>query len=591
MKDYFEQNLLQSMGLESMTEDVQTASGMDVDIDINIADTTTNEDDYNSALAAMDASDSAEATLESLISQLSIRLANNTASTDYLAGANLALESVAHSLKLSPQYLCVALEDGTDDPVAETQGFKARAKEVLTSIKNQTAALVTKMLLSASAFLGNLSAMATKTLNKAQALKQQAANAETKEGTVEADRGMRAYLTVDGSPLSSQEYINNLDRTFEVINNVMDVTGDNEAFSAFIGISGAAAEGKDARLGIKEVAKYTDRIASTITKPISVDDTNFGFSPDPYAEYRTSDKLLGGISFISSSLKEVETQKYFKEIDEILAKLPKYLPEQDNISSEKFSDEEISMEDMTSFVGKGMSKMLRLLALLTLSIGFVGNVGIRMLTLYRGFVKPVMNRIKAGGAMGPDEFGKRSAISSLTGKILAIVLYKVCKGTSNVLKGAADRIDYALLKRELKDVNVAKILNGVTVKDVVAASREIYVEHNYRVQMDGKAELQALNKQQIEHVIDVVTRNATAIRAYGKNINARKQLIDKYNKSYSQLTTAASTEKAEPEIIANLNRFVSTGLKQAVKLEIATLKQAINVMNAGIKYCENSLAS
>ena len=68
MKDYFEQNLRQSMGLESLTEDVQTASGTDVDIDINIADTTTNEDDYNSAVAAMDASESAEATLESLIS-------------------------------------------------------------------------------------------------------------------------------------------------------------------------------------------------------------------------------------------------------------------------------------------------------------------------------------------------------------------------------------------------------------------------------------------------------------------------------------------------------------------------------------------
>lgn len=581
MKDYFEQNLLQSMGLESMTEDVQTASGMDVDIDINIADTTTNEDDYNSALAAMDASDSAEATLESLISQLSIRLVNNTASTDYLAGANLALESVAHSLKISPQYLCVALEDGTDDPVAETQSFKARAKEVLTSIKNQTVALVTKMLLSASAFLGNLSAMATKTLNKAQALKQQAANAETKEGTVEADRGMRAYLTVDGSPLSSQEYINNLDRTFDVINTVMDVTGDNEAFSSFIGISGAAADGKDARLGVKEVAKYTDRIASLITKPISVDDTMFGEEPDPYAEYRTSDKLLGGISYISSSIKEIETQKYFRQIDETIAGLSDNLSGGNEPALESFGDDIVSMEDMVDVAGKGVSKIFRLLAIMAAVVKVTVPKIAYITVIYRSIVKPSMKKGKLTNSI---------TLEDVVMRLLASVIGKAAFAAEKGFDNTADTIDYALLKRTLKDINVSKILNGLTVKDLVAASREIYVEHNTRSQMDGKSQLQALNKQQVEHVIDVVIRNASAIRAYGKNINARKKLIDQYNKSYGQLTTAATTKQAEPETIANLNRFVSSGLKQAVKLEIATLKQAVNVMNAGIKYCENSLA-
>lgn len=581
MKDYFEQNLRQSMGLESLTEDVQTASGMDVDIDINIADTTTNEDDYNSAVAAMDASESAEATLESLISQLSIRLANNTASTDYLAGANLALESVAHSLKLSPQYLCVALEDGTDDPVAETQGFKARAKEVLTSIKNQTVALVTKMLLSASAFLGNLSAMATKTLNKAQALKQQAANAETKEGTVEADRGMRAYLTVDGSPLSSQEYINNLDRTFDVINTVMDVTGDNEAFSSFIGISGAAADGKDARLGVKEVAKYTDRIASLITKPISVDDTMFGEEPDPYAEYRTSDKLLGGISYISSSIKEIETQKYFRQIDESIAGLSDNLSGGNEPALESFGDDIVSMEDMVDVAGKGVSKVFRLLAIMAAVVKVTVPKIAYIAVIYRSIIKPSMKKGKLTNSI---------TLEDVVMRLLASVIGKAAFAAEKGFDNTADTIDYALLKRTLKDINVSKILNGLTVKDLVAASREIYVEHNTRSQMDGKAQLQALNKQQVEHVIDVVIRNASAIRAYGKNINARKKLIDQYNKSYGQLTTAATTKQAEPETIANLNRFVSSGLKQAVKLEIATLKQAVNVMNAGIKYCENSLA-
>ena len=582
MKDYFEQNLLQSMGLESMTEDVQTASGMDVDIDINIADTTTNEDDYNSALAAMDASDSAEATLESLISQLSIRLANNTASTDYLAGANLALESVAHSLKISPQYLCVALEDGTDDPVAETQSFKARAKEVLTSIKNQTVALVTKMLLSASAFLGNLSAMATKTLNKAQALKQQAANAETKEGTVEADRGMRAYLTVDGSPLSSQEYINNLDRTFDVINTVMDVTGDNEAFSSFIGISGAAADGKDARLGVKEVAKYTDRIASLITKPISVDDTMFGEEPDPYAEYRTSDKLLGGISYISSSIKEIETQKYFRQIDETIAGLSDNLSGGNEPALESFGDDIVSMEDMVDVAGKGVSKIFRLLAIMAAVVKVTVPKIAYIAVIYRSIVKPSMKKGKLTNSI---------TLEDVVMRLLASVIGKAAFAAEKGFDNTADTIDYALLKRTLKDINVSKILNGLTVKDLVAASREIYVEHNTRSQMDGKSQLQTLNKQQVEHVIDVVIRNASAIRAYGKNINARKKLIDQYNKSYGQLTTAATTKQAEPETIANLNRFVSSGLKQAVKLEIATLKQAVNVMNAGIKYCEKSLAA
>lgn len=582
MKDYFEQNLRQSMGLESLTEDVQTASGMDVDIDINIADTTTNEDDYNSAVAAMDASESAEATLESLISQLSIRLANNTASTDYLAGANLALESVAHSLKLSPQYLCVALEDGTDDPVAETQGFKARAKEVLTSIKNQTAALVTKMLLSANAFLGNLSAMATKTLNKAQALKQQAANAETKEGTVEADRGMRAYLTVDGSPLSSQEYINNLDRTFDVINTVMDVTGDNEAFSSFIGISGAAADGKDARLGVKEVAKYTDRIASLITKPISVDDTMFGEEPDPYAEYRTSDKLLGGISYISSSIKEIETQKYFRQIDETIAGLSDNLSGGNEPALESFGDDIVSMEDMVDVAGKGVSKIFRLLAIMAAVVKVTVPKIAYITVIYRSIVKPSMKKGKLTNSI---------TLEDVVMRLLASVIGKAAFAAEKGFDNTADTIDYALLKRTLKDINVSKILNGLTVKDLVAASREIYVEHNTRSQMDGKSQLQALNKQQVEHVIDVVIRNASAIRAYGKNINARKKLIDQYNKSYGQLTTAATTKQAEPETIANLNRFVSSGLKQAVKLEIATLKQAVNVMNAGIKYCEKSLAA
>lgn len=569
------------MGLESLTEDVQTESGMDVDIDINIADTTTNEDDYNSAVAAMDASESAEATLESLISQLSIRLADNTASTDYLAGANLALESVAHSLKLSPEYVCVALEDGTEDPVAETQGFKARAKEVLTSIKNQTAALVTKMLLSANAFLGNLSAMATKTLNKAQALKQQVANAETKEGTVEADRGMRAYLTVDGSPLSSQEYINNLNRTFDVINTVMDVTGDNEAFSSFIGISGAAADGKDARLSVKEVAKYTDRIASLITKPISVDDTMFGEEPDPYAEYRTSDKLLGGISYISSSIKEIETQKYFRQIDESIAGLSDNLSGGNEPALESFGDDIVSMEDMVDVAGKGVSKVFRLLAIMAAVVKVTVPKIAYIAVIYRSIIKPSMKKGKLTNSI---------TLEDVVMRLLASVIGKAAFAAEKGFDNTADTIDYALLKRTLKDINVSKILNGLTVKDLVAASREIYVEHNTRSQMDGKAQLQALNKQQVEHVIDVVIRNASAIRAYGKNINARKKLIDQYNKSYGQLTTAATTKQAEPETIANLNRFVSSGLKQAVKLEIATLKQAVNVMNAGIKYCENSLA-
>lgn len=588
MKDYFEQSLRQSMGLESLTEDVQTESGMDVDIDINIADTTTNEDDYNSAVAAMDASESAEATLESLISQLSIRLADNTTSSDYLAGANLALESVAHSLKLSPEYVCVALEDGTEDPVAETQGFKARAKEVLTSIKNQTVNLVTKMLLSASAFLGNLSSMAAKTLGKVDALKQKVATAEVKEGTIKADRGMRAYLTVDGKALSPQEYITNLDRTFDVINTVMDVTGDNEAFSAFIGVSGAAAEGKDARLGLKEVAKYTDRIASLITKPISVDDTNF--TPDPYAEYRTSDKLLGGISYISSSLKEVETQKYFKEIDAILAKIADNMSEEGELSLESLGDDMVSMESAIDVAGKGVSKLLGLLAVLTSIVGAVGPKAAYVLTIYRGLIRPMGDKIKLGMAMGASEFYKRSLVSVLSGLFVAAIVAMVASGLLKVINGVKSRVDYALLKRKLKDVSVSKILSGVSVNDIVAASREIYVEYNHRMSMDGSVELQALDKQQINHVIDVVSRNASAIRAYGKNINARNQLIEKYTKSYAQLTTAASTEKGEPETIANLNRFVSTGLKQAVKLEIATLKQAVNVMNAGIKYCENSLA-
>mgnify|MGYP006886379556 FL=1 len=143
-------NLLNaSMGLESLDQDIEIEAeeviiNNDATIDGEMAEAEESSEVIAEAEANIEKAERAEATLESLIAQLSYQLDKGGMTRDVAAMANVSLESVAMSFGFPTKVLNVGMEDIDEDSEETTRTLKDRAKDMLGKIRENTSLLVQK---------------------------------------------------------------------------------------------------------------------------------------------------------------------------------------------------------------------------------------------------------------------------------------------------------------------------------------------------------------------------------------------------------------------------------------------------------------
>ena len=346
-------NLLNaSMGLESLDQDIEIEAeeviiNNDATIDGEMAEAEESSEVIAEAEANIEKAERAEATLESLIAQLSYQLDKGGMTRDVAAMANVSLESVAMSFGFPTKVLNVGMEDIDEDSEETTRTLKDRAKDMLGKIRENTSLLVQKILLESSALLGNLSAIATKLIAKANAVKARANDATYKTEPLQMGLDVTRYLSVDATAADPARYIGDLQKTFKVINSMVDTYGGADGIKAIMALPEDVQNESKAKTSIKQAVAFNQKLKKLITHKVTADHTNFVES-DEANNFGVSDKLLGGIQLQYAEINEQEVQKFLQLFAKAVEEIKSKYEAGETVSAESFA---LSMEELSDKEG------------------------------------------------------------------------------------------------------------------------------------------------------------------------------------------------------------------------------------------------
>ena len=567
-------NLLNaSMGLESLDQDIEIEAeeviiNNDATIDGEMAEAEESSEVIAEAEANIEKAERAEATLESLIAQLSYQFDKGGMTRDVAAMANVSLESVAMTFGFPTKVLNVGMEDIDEDSEETTRTLKDRAKDMLGKIRENTSLLVQKIVLESSALLGNLSAIATKLIAKANAVKARASGATYKTEPLEMGLDVTRYLSVDATAADPARYIGDLQKTFKVINSMVDTYGGADGIKAIMALPEDAQNESKAKTSIKQAVAFNQKLKKLITHKVTADHTNFVES-DETNNFGVSDKLLGGIQLQYAEINEQEVQKFLQLFAKAVEEIKSKYEAGETVTAESFA---LSMEELSDKEGSQPSRLARLAGLILIWMGVL-NAGIAVLSL------------------------PAAPIASIPAIIIGVAMYALGKHLrgepSRVLdaisgKSAGENVSTELFgSKAIKNLNAATLLEGIDAKTISAATTDFILEQN-KTAMYKDVTVQPLDARQVQQVCDIVADEAQTIKAYADTIKDRKNAANQLAKSIEKLNNV-SKDKETKQAIRAVNAFVTQRIKSLVKLEIDMMKQMTKVCKAALVYCESSM--
>lgn len=567
-------NLLNaSMGLESLDQDIEIEAeeviiNNDATIDGEMAEAEESSEVIAEAEANIEKAERAEATLESLIAQLSYQLDKGGMTRDVAAMANVSLESVAMTFGFPTKVLNVGMEDIDEDSEETTRTLKDRAKDMLREIRDNASILVQKILLESSALLGNLSAIATKLVAKANAVKARANDATYKTEPLQMGLDVTRYLSVDATAADPARYIGDLQKTFKVINSMVDTYGGADGIKAIMALPEDAQTESKSKTSIKQAVAFNQKLKKLITHKVTADQTNFVES-DETDNFGVSDKLLGGIQLQYAEINEQEVQKFLQLFTKAVEEVKSKHEAGETVSAESFA---LSMEEMADKEGTKPSRLARIAGLILIWMGGL-NAGLGMISVASGSISAIPAAILgvAAYALGKHLRGEPSRVL-------------------DAINGAAagEKVSTELFgSKAIKNLNAAALLEGIDAKTITAASTDFILEQN-KTAIYKDVTTKPLDARQVQQVCDIVAGEAQTIKAYADTIKDRKNAANQLAKSIEKLNTLGK-DKDTKQAVRAVNAFATHRVKALVKLEIDMMKQMTKVCKAALVYCESSM--
>lgn len=562
-------NLLNaSMGLESLDQDIEIEAeeviiNNDATIDGEMAEAEESSEVIAEAEANIEKAERAEATLESLIAQLSYQLDKGGMTRDVAAMANVSLESVAMTFGFPTKVLNVGMEDIDEDSEETTRTLKDRAKDMLGKIRENTSLLVQKILLESSALLGNLSAIATKLIAKANAVKARANDATYKTEPLKMGLDVTRYLSVDATAADPARYIGDLQKTFKVINSMVDTYGGADGIKAIMALPEDAQTESKSKTSIKQAVAFNQKLKKLIPHKVTADQTNF-IESDETDNFGVSDKLLGGIQLQYAEINEQEVQKFLQLFAKAVEEIKSKYEAGETVSAESFA---LSMEELSDKEGSQPSTNGKIAGLVFIWLGvFNMGMGFAALPMIPLAAVPAIIMGVAMFALGKQIRRESSGTPSNTGEKVSTELFG---------------------SKAIKNLNAATLLEGIDAKTICAATTDFILEQN-KTAMYKDVTTQPLDARQVQQVCDIVADEAQTIKAYADTIKDRKNAANQLAKSIEKLNNV-SKDKETKQAIRAVNAFVTHRIKSLVKLEIDMMKQMTKVCKAALVYCESSM--
>ena len=499
----------------------------------------------------------AQVALESMVTILESQVLKSNS----VSFANFTLETIANQVGLSAEDLKVSLEENGDEntPGEQQPSVLQKAKGFLSSIKNTVSLLVAKMLLSTQAFLGNVGAMATKLLNNAQQLKQQANKAtETKEVSIK--KAAAKYLTVDGEVLSPDQYVKTLQSSTKILTGLVDKYGGLQVIENFVASveQSMSTSGK----GTQPVGtlKFVDVFRSLAKNKLT--DPNVKYNKQ-FEEVYATNKLLGGVCLVAVVPKSEVIEKSVQYVDATVAKSKTVSQELFSLSPKKESGgARIIDEDDDEYTANQHMERMFLANRLAGYMMIAGGVGM------------FMKSAAAGAILGP--WGMVAV--ALAGIAASVAGDAKVKNTSVLQHDYRKTTNYSMESGETEVIG--------NKKDMLNAMTRLSVQTFPAKQVSDK--YNSLNAQQIDKVCDTVIVAAQEIIKYAKTIKDRQALAKRFDTATRNIVAQSAKSKYKALVSKALNYSQNT-LKQITQLEINMLKELAIICKAGLLYAKESM--
>lgn len=476
---------------------------------------------------ALDKSESVEQVTESLESLIV------TMESSLLAGgfdvtnatlANIALESITRRFDLPVDELSFGLEEVATDGEAETKSVIGKAKGMLGALKDNTAALISKMYLHATAALGSTSALSDRIL--ASTSKIRAAIDMENPGTTILPLNQKAGAKISTRyvPLKPEEYLKELKRSLDKYNEVVKIYSDNRLLESFVqdiitSLGKSDAQPKSRRAILSAVKNMNQGMS----KPVSIAPGVVAYASEPY---------LGNVCIVS------------KKPD------PKHMVEMFN---ESLTTKKVSQEGVGRYVGSAILQGAGAMLFYTGQLGmFLGTAG----------------AIVATGV----------PLTMLAFSMAVIGYYGTRKGV-DVMKKGFDTHDEEIQKA----VSAFKNTISKNAQEVSDMCTEFTLSKQNDISMESEKtfDVQALNPKQILQALALIDNTAATSRNMKQSLAGRKALIKQIDGLTKEIAKAEGNNSAMTKAAST---FVKKYLKQTIKFEMDMTKYGLDTMRGALNY-------
>ena len=531
LTSYDLQNTLQKKFIPSLESEQEIEiETEEVIINQNLQINTTDDElaesitDTNQSIDNLSAVDQATETLESLIVAMESSVLTGGFDVAQARLANITLESVATRFDLEPSILNFGLEEVGDDGEKETKSTIGKAKEMISALKDNTAALLNKIYTGAAAALGNNTATSEVILSNISKIRS-SVDQENKGDTILPLKAKAARrLTIDGNPLKPDEYVKELSRALSKYNEVVKQYSDGVVLQGFVNdvISGMGKS--DAKPQAKSaILSAVKNIQMGIDKPIKMGAGVVAYSSKPY---------LGNVCIVSKK----------PDAKAIVAML-----------NESLDKSTVSQEGVGTYAGhvfiQGVGAMLY-------TVGQIGFIGGSALSLMVAGIPMTMLSI-AVAVVG--YYGSRKGVELL----------------KSGFDGRSEEIKKAIAGFKTSATAKAHEASDAATEFTIVSSTTSSMEANSDVNV------QALNPKQIQQVLSLLENTANTTRNMKKSLAVRKALIKQVNAISTEIAKTEGNNNALSKAAA---AFVKSYLKQTIKFEMDMTTYGVKTMKAAINY-------
>lgn len=508
--------------IEIETDEVTINQTLHIDGDIE--DTLESVKDVDQSIENLDDVDQATETLESLLVAMESSILKGGFDVDNAKLANITLESISMRFDLDPQCLNFGLEEVTADGEAETKSTIGKAKEMLTALKDNTAALIAKMYMHAAAALGNVQAMSDKILSHTSKIRD-AIDMENPGTTILPLKASRArYLTINGTPLNPDDYVKEVKRSLDKYNEVVKIYSDTSLVEGFANDVITAMGKSDASPKAKGIILSAVRnLSNGITKPVKLGDGVVAFSSEPY---------LGNFCIVA------------KKPD------PKSII---NMLNEQLATKTVSQEGVGAYLGhaavQGMGAVMY-------TVGQIGFIGGSIGALVVGGIPLTMLAISIAVA---GYYGSRKGVDLL----------------KSGFDGRSEEIKKAIAKFQGTIASTAKEASEVSTAFSFSSQDGISMEAS------KEYNVQALNPVQIKQVLALIDNTAMTTRNMKKSLDTRRGAMKQIHDLSKEIAKVEGNNNALSKAAAS---FVKQYIKQSVKFEMDMTNYGVKVMREAVNY-------